>query len=356
MPIYPDTRPIKPEQQSVFDSPMTAAIKTAMRWMGLDDPQSQILALMNPMETGPAGGLVGALQKRMQRVPNPIKAYHGSPHDFDQFSMEHIGKGEGAQAYGHGLYFAENPTVAREYQRSLAGADLLVGGKPYTEAGVSGMQQKALQYLSERGIRPQDMDVRDINDVFRAIGGRQGEWPDFVQAWRGLVDQGVELGKPRGRMYEVNIHATPDQLLDWDKPFQDQPELVQQAIRNLWTQKGGSLEGRTLPPFAAHTGGTKGESIHAAIATTYGGRGDNATAQKAAAEALASQGVKGIRYLDQGSRAVGDGSHNYVIWDDSVIDVLKKLGVAVPVIEALRREAQANNGQIERQKLDAVLQ
>ena len=28
-----------------------------------------------------------------------IKAYHGSPHDFDEFSTESIGTGEGAQAY-----------------------------------------------------------------------------------------------------------------------------------------------------------------------------------------------------------------------------------------------------------------
>ena len=34
----------------------------------------------------------------IRRVPG-IRAYHGSPHDFDEFSMEKIGTGEGAQAY-----------------------------------------------------------------------------------------------------------------------------------------------------------------------------------------------------------------------------------------------------------------
>jgi hypothetical protein len=29
-------------------------------------------------------------------------AYHGTPHEFDQFDMSKIGTGEGAQAYGHG--------------------------------------------------------------------------------------------------------------------------------------------------------------------------------------------------------------------------------------------------------------
>ncbi len=35
-------------------------------------------------------------------------AYHGTPHKFDEFSTENIGTGEGAQAHGWGLYFAED--------------------------------------------------------------------------------------------------------------------------------------------------------------------------------------------------------------------------------------------------------
>jgi hypothetical protein len=49
-----------------------------------------------------------------------ITAYHGSPHRFEKFSTSKIGTGEGAQAYGHGLYFAENPSVARGYRDKLS--------------------------------------------------------------------------------------------------------------------------------------------------------------------------------------------------------------------------------------------
>lgn len=45
-----------------------------------------------------------------------ITAYHGSPHDFDRFDMSRIGTGEGAQAYGHGLYMAESRDVADTYR------------------------------------------------------------------------------------------------------------------------------------------------------------------------------------------------------------------------------------------------
>jgi hypothetical protein len=48
-----------------------------------------------------------------------IEAFHGSPHKFDKFSMENIGTGEGAQAYGHGLYFADSEDVARGYRDDL---------------------------------------------------------------------------------------------------------------------------------------------------------------------------------------------------------------------------------------------
>ncbi|WP_434127511.1 hypothetical protein, partial [Enterococcus faecium] len=55
--------------------------------------------------------------------PKGITAYHGSPHDFDKFSLDKIGTGEGAQAYGHGLYFADAEDVARGYRDRIAGAN-----------------------------------------------------------------------------------------------------------------------------------------------------------------------------------------------------------------------------------------
>jgi hypothetical protein len=40
--------------------------------------------------------------------PAFMTAYHGSPHDHNQFSTAHIGSGEGAQAYGWGLRRSRN--------------------------------------------------------------------------------------------------------------------------------------------------------------------------------------------------------------------------------------------------------
>lgn len=43
-------------------------------------------------------------------------AWHGSPHDFDEFDLGSIGGGLGTQAFGWGLYFTENKNVAEKYK------------------------------------------------------------------------------------------------------------------------------------------------------------------------------------------------------------------------------------------------
>lgn len=49
-------------------------------------------------------------------------AWHGSPHDFDEFDLGAIGSGEGNQAHGWGLYFAKDKKIAENY-RDILGAN-----------------------------------------------------------------------------------------------------------------------------------------------------------------------------------------------------------------------------------------
>lgn len=46
-------------------------------------------------------------------------AWHGSSYEFDKFLTDHIGNGEGQQAYGWGLYFTQSEIVARDYANNL---------------------------------------------------------------------------------------------------------------------------------------------------------------------------------------------------------------------------------------------
>src|SRR5882757_4318907 len=76
--------------------------------------QSARQSFVDPSAAGAVSAAMNALP--IGRLMPGIRAYHGSPYNFDRFDMSKIGTGEGAQSYGHGLYFAENPTVAAEYR------------------------------------------------------------------------------------------------------------------------------------------------------------------------------------------------------------------------------------------------
>ncbi len=69
--------------------------------------------------------------------------------------------------------------------------------------------------------------------------------------------------------------------------------------------------------------GADGASVLAAI----GGDRDAGSASKALREA----GIPGIRYLDQGSRSLGDGSRNYVVFDPTMIEIMRKYGLIPPL-------------------------
>lgn len=76
-------------------------------------------------------GITIVYSKRKKGEQSPVKysaeeldkkfqaAYHGSPHIFNEFSIEHMGSGEGAQVHGWGLYFTAHEGVAQGYRERL---------------------------------------------------------------------------------------------------------------------------------------------------------------------------------------------------------------------------------------------
>ena len=91
-------------------------------------PQNQIAGMAGetlgnllPFASGPR--TAAALTRAGENLAAPATlnrqlgatVWHGSPHKFDAFDSSKIGTGEGAQAYGHGLYLAESPEVAGSY-------------------------------------------------------------------------------------------------------------------------------------------------------------------------------------------------------------------------------------------------
>lgn len=110
-------------------------------------------------------------------------AWHGTPHDFDAFDLGGIGTGEGAQAHGWGLYFAQNRKVSEEYKRRLtrkAGSRDTVAydGKPITE--YTEELSEALKLLKSINLYPGV-------DVSAAIEGAVANTEKTAKRWKDII-------------------------------------------------------------------------------------------------------------------------------------------------------------------------
>jgi hypothetical protein len=262
--------------------------------------------------------------------PKYIRAYHGSPHDFDRFDASKIGTGEGAQSYGHGLYFAGNERVADGYRNKLSGsylhalaepADLENYFAPGNVVDGYGGKDKVLEFV--RGPDgPWDWRVKVIR-VDQTGAPLVGERPRYHSAVpnRAVVDRffGREPRRP-GHTYEVEIAHPEEALLDWDRPLKSQGALIGERLAPFRTDK------YDLSPARGTDYETGATALHR-IAGVF----DDDMAEASAA--LREAGIPGIRYLDQGSRSAGQGTRNYVMFpgaEDS-IRILRKYGLMAPI-------------------------
>lgn len=397
--------------------------------------------LGNYAGAAPAAGIINA--------PDPgFNVFHGSPHSFDAFDASKIGTGEGAQAYGHGLYFADNEGVARSYRDDLVrttfspepgapGLDAeafgghlrdithethdLTAGQLGSVDMVAGLVARDMeQGLSVPELRKWvDAKITDpntkaayhavldnaadvhVNPGWATVGGQRfdgsnsthglaaeifdangatgeilsrlqashdalrdhvpSEWDmgiwakentaqrvktmADIQAGLAAVKAGtVPAYEPPGHMYEVRVNADPAHFLDWDKPLSEQTPHVQAALQRAgMTPPAMRLEQLPDGAWSATFPGDR-ERVFAtrAEADAFAGHfGPNPTGreilqarlpggggQEAAATALKAAGIPGVRYLDGGSRGVGQGTSNHVVFSPETISILRKYGIA----------------------------
>lgn len=126
-----------------------------------------------------------------------------------------------------------------------------------------------------------------------------------------------KVSKPNpGHLYEVNINADPDSLLDWDRPLSEQGEPAQKFLGAELSRYLGPSYERQISNFRPLPAG---ELLSHTFGRGLGG-------QRMTEQALDS-GVPGIKYLDQGSRTAGDGTRNFVVFDENLVDIVSRDGV-----------------------------
>lgn len=246
--------------------------------------------------TAPEDANAGVITKGGRKL---IEAWHGSPHTFDKFDISKIGTGEGAQVYGHGLYFADAKETADSYKGM---------GRP-----------KNLNYKPE------------MNGV-RVTGHLQNGSPFDLGRFGSMEDAQRAGDQLDGSLYRTHIDVNPDTLLDWDKPLSEQSDQVKNLIEPFKQRRLEVMNQRpgiyTSPPETIvnnMTGGEWLDEMTGQIAATSSdpaaiGRG----AQAHTSKFLHENGIPGIRYLDGMSRDGGEGTYNYVMFDDKPISIVER--------------------------------
>jgi len=231
-------------------------------------------------------------------------AFHGTPHEIkDRFRLDKIGTGEGAQAYGWGLYFAQLMDIAEGYRRQLSDMTLLVDGQPV--GALRDNEKRALESIASLGYEEAVAREERTLDTFLAeFGSDENFGPadersvrdmrERLGVMRGYAKRDVTFQNP-GNLYQVDIpDAAVATYLDWDKPLSEQAPEVREAVRTLLPK---------LPDVAKGWQAYDAMKNNLMSAQEPSQRSGLETYAEAASKALLAAGIRGIKYLDAGSRA-----------------------------------------------------
>lgn len=244
-----------------------------------------------------------------------IDVYHGSPHVFDRFDMSKIGTGEGAQAYGHGLYFADSPEVAESYA-NMGRNQIRYNGDIFPDESPQNIAAQLLH--SWQGDKDGALEDASLYENAKAIQQHIKLMdPSLLSTSDNLYN--VSLQWPSAAR-EASEPLASEHFLDWDKPLSEQSSLIQTAWENFknsptWRRADKSLGGLLSLSKGQYSAPT-GKDFRGAL--YEGSVGLKNPEDVYASRFFKKNGIPGIRYLDQGSRDVGDGTYNYVVFDDRI--------------------------------------
>lgn len=282
-----------------------------------------------------------------------IIAFHGSGADFDQFSLEKIGTGEGAQAYGYGLYFTDSEDIAKFYKDAVANQDnlyLQLDGKPIDSVYTQDNIDAHSDFLKN------NFDINEYDDALTVLDNL-GQGLNNLDDADAMAENSLNLSQysvyekirdylkepelMQGKMYKVGLEPNPDDMLNYQTTFADQPKKVQDALKAIGYEVEKNRVGQKKPksqidlamrrPMPMILDSLKGRIIEDIKA----GEQDPGRADKILSEKLLEQGIPGIKYRAAGSRGASidaaDVKMNYVIFDDKAIKILEKYGIVGPV-------------------------
>ena len=262
-------------------------------------------------------------------------AWHGSPHDFDEFDLGAIGSGEGNQAHGWGLYFAKNREVAQAYKDVLGidSVEILSGDTKYRlNDDIEWYDEKtksiidaesplsmALTTLSEEG-----ESTKAIKNLTDFINSKKDNKSDYVVAQVKRAEQAVQILKDShfdthqwNTMFEVDIPEN-EYLLNEQKNIEKQSLIVKNAISKISNELNSSV---------LNNSNLSGKEFYKLLSKNLGG-------DKLASQKLSDFGIKGITYKGE-----QDGIC-FVVFDDKAIKVIQKYNQSINGITTIKSKTE----------------
>jgi len=260
-----------------------------------------------------------------KNAPQFHTGWHGSPHSFKRFSFEHIGTGEGAQAYGWGAYISDLKDIAMTYtkssgltrsQRKLINRAITIANRYSKNKTIADKINNELSYtLSDdkfdAGIYASyDGLWYNVFLVDKKSGGIIKTFSIDDLSFGGKYD----INK-KSNLYKVKIHGdkTIDELnfMRWDKPVSDvhKAAFFEQARQekvpleqDIWSGKSDVFESGNM--FYDHLAYKVFNS------------------PKEASLFLLRAGIDGIQYpTEYMSRGEHEESFNYVVFDENALEI-----------------------------------
>jgi hypothetical protein len=312
------------------------------------------------------------------------EAWHGSPYDIDEFKTEKIGTGEGAQAFGWGLYFTDLIDIARNYANKLTKKGLVIlDNSVYDNISAviqnidyASSEKEFFNILENPDFGNSDKTFEDIINEYHFIksfndraGNKRFEnylssnnseyikelsktYYDLLESnksneektkeYNAVVDKYKEtllsdyekakngevevVGENKRNLYKVVLHKgkTPEQYnwLEWDKPLtQDVINKIEQQAKSENIKIGNLKYAKSSQVTRVDSDGSA-RFVYPYLSEILG-------SDKEASLFLLRAGIDGVKYpaesIARGATSDTARGFNYVVFDENAITIKEKI-------------------------------
>lgn len=298
--------------------------------------------------------------KKLQDLKRQATAWHGTPYDFEKFSTEKIGTGEGAQAFGWGLYFTELEDIAEYYakmlyrkliyqQKIIEVAKQIIIPKYWDNGNSATIYEAAAENLSYMGVSFDENDIAtEISNTL--YNGKNKFFDDKLNEH--ILKNREKLWQRQKYVYKVTLHKgkQPGEYswLEWNKlvpknilkkivelnetaeKYYNEIERIINKYGSITTaiNKGDTAELKklmneterqySLDDFRKINTANNGSALYEVLTDQLGG-------QKEASLFLLRAGIDGIKYPAESLSGKPARGYNYVVFDENAITIEEKL-------------------------------